>query len=93
MMFHHLVRGELIPVPSVEKAESWAATVVDAPQRNRRSILGSPSEVKAQVDDVAATFGADEMMLVNIMPDHEARKRSYRLIAAEYGLASPAQAA
>lgn len=93
MMFHHLVRGELIPVPSVEKAESWAATVVDAPQRNRRSILGSPSEVKAQVDDVAAQFGADEMMLGNIMPDHEARKRSYRLIAAEYGLASPAQAA
>ena len=75
MMFHHLVRGELIPVPSVEKAENWAATVVDAPQRNRRSILGSPSEVKAQVDEVAAFYGADEMMLVNIMPDHEARKR------------------
>jgi hypothetical protein len=49
--------------------------------------------VKAQVDEAAAFYGADEMMLVNIMPDHEARKRSYRLIAAEYGLASPAQAA
>ena len=93
MMFHHLVRGELIPVPSVEKAESWATKVVDAPQRNRRSILGSPVEVKAEVDAVAASYGADEMMLVNIMPDHEARKRSYRLIAAEYGLASTAQAA
>lgn len=92
MMFHHLVRGELIPVPSVEKALAWAADH-DAPQRQRRSILGTPAEVRAQVDAVAAAYGAEEMMLVNIMPDHAARKRSYQLLAAEYGLASFAQAA
>jgi luciferase family oxidoreductase group 1 len=92
MMFHHLVRGELIPVPSVAKAEAWAAAN-DVPQRQRRSILGTPAEVRAEVDKVAALYGADEMMLVNIMPDHAARRRSYQLLAAEYGLASPAQAA
>ncbi len=92
MMFHHLIRGDLIPVPSVEKAQAWAATH-DAPQRQRRSILGTPDEVRAEVDQVAALYGADEMMLVNIMPDHAARRRSYELLAAEYGLASLAEAA
>jgi hypothetical protein len=32
-------------------------------------------------------------MLVNILPDHEARRRSYELVAAEYGLAPAAVAA
>ncbi len=86
MMFAHLIRGELIPVPSVEKAEAWVGG--SAPQaRNRRTVLGTPSEVRAQLDQVAADFGADEMMLVNIMSDHRARRRSYELIAQEYGLA------
>jgi hypothetical protein len=33
------------------------------------------------------------MMLVNILPDHAARRRSYELIAREYGLDSLAIAA
>lgn len=93
MMFHHLVRGELIPVPSVAKAQSWAAQRGDAPVRNRRTTLGSPSDVRAALDQVASDYGAEEMMLVNIMPNHAARRRSYELVAAEYGLASLAQAA
>jgi luciferase family oxidoreductase group 1 len=92
MMFAHLIRGELIPVPSVEKAERWALDQ-KPPSRNRRTILGSPKEVRTQLDDVAGQFGASEMMLVNIMPDHAARKRSYDLIAREYGLVSEAKAA
>ena len=93
MMFHHLVRGELIPVPSVATAQSWAASHPEAPVRNRRTSLGTAAQVHAALDQVAADYGADEMMLVNIMPDHAARRRSYQLIAQEYGLASLAQAA
>jgi luciferase family oxidoreductase group 1 len=92
MMFAHLVKGELIPVPSVKTAEAWAADKAP-PSRNRRTVLGSPSEVRAELDRVAAEFGAQEMMLVNIMPDHAARMNSYALIAHEYGLASAAKAA
>jgi luciferase family oxidoreductase group 1 len=92
MMFAHLLKGDLIPVPSVETAEAWAAEKAP-PARNRRTVLGSPSEVRAELDAVAAQFGADEMMLVNIMSDHAARLRSYELIAHEYGLASLAKAA
>ncbi len=92
MMFAHLLKGDLIPVPSVETAEAWALENPPA-ARNRRTVLGSPSEVRAELDVVAAQFGADEMMLVNIMSDHAARRRSYELIAREYGLASLAKAA
>ena len=92
MMFAHLIRGELIAVPSVATAEAWVAQHGD-PGRRRRTTLGTPAEVRAQLDDVAALYGADELMLVNILPDHAARVRSYALIAAEYGLAGLAQAA
>ncbi len=92
MMFAHLIRGELIAVPSVEKAEIWAAQNSN-PSRNRRRCIGTAAEVHAQLDAVAADYGADEMMLVNILPDHAARVRSYELIAAEYGMTRLAEAA
>lgn len=91
MMFAHLLAGRLIPVPSIEKAEAWAAQN-NAPSR-RRTTLGTAAEVHAQLDGVARDYAADEVMLVNIMPDHAARRRSYELIAAEYGLAKTALAA
>jgi luciferase family oxidoreductase group 1 len=93
MMMHHLVRGELIAVPSLEKAELWAQTNTASPSRNRRAVLGSPFEIRQQLDEVAAHYGADEMMLVNILPDHAVRRRSYELVAHEYGLAESRQAA
>jgi len=92
MMFAHLIRGELIAVPSVETAAAWALASPQTPRR-RRTTLGSPAEVRVQLDAVAAEYGADELMLVNILPDHAARVRSYELVAMEYGLAGLASAA
>ncbi len=92
MMFAHLLRGELIPVPSVATARAWAEGR-EAPSRNRRATLGTPQQVKAELDGVAKYYGADELMLVNILPDHVARMRSYQLLSAEYGLAKMAEAA
>lgn len=84
----------LIPVPSIETAEDWLANNPAAlSSRRRRVILGTASDVHVQVDAVAAEYGADEMMLVNIMSDHAARRDSYRLVAQEYGLAQRAKAA
>ena len=91
MMFAYLLDGTLIPVPSVEKAVRWAAQNRISTRR-RRTVLGSPSEVKEQLDDIILQFGAQEMMLVNIMSDHDLRKRSYELVAKEFGLAKRARA-
>lgn len=85
MMFAHLVRGRLIPVPSVEEALAWLADNPLPPAR-RRTIIGTPDKVKAGVEDVAALYGADEMMLVNILPAHAPRRRSYELVAEAFGL-------
>lgn len=93
MMFAHLVAGTPIPVPPVEEALAWLEANPAANRRQRRTVLGTPAEVRRGLDEVAADYGADELMLVNILPDHAARRRSYELLAAEYGLAPTAQAA
>ena len=93
MMFAHLVAGNPIPVPPVEEALAWLEANPQADRRRRRTVLGTPAEVRRGLDAVAAEYGADELMLVNIMPDHAARLRSYELVAAEYGLAPAAEAA
>ena len=93
MMFAHLVAGTPIPVPPVEEALAWLEANPAANRRQRRTVLGTPAEVRRGLDEVAADYGADELMLVNILHDHTARRRSYELLAAEYGLAPTAQAA
>ena len=93
MMFAHLIAGTPIPVPPVEEALAWLEANPQANRRSRRTVLGTPSEVRRGLDAVAADYGADELMLVNILPDHAARRRSYELLAAEYGLAPAAEAA
>ena len=92
MMFAMLYQGRLIPVPSVETALAWRRDH-GGPDRARRQALGTAGQVRAELDGVAELYGADEVLLVNIMHDHAARVRSYRLLAEEYGLVQPAEAA
>jgi luciferase family oxidoreductase group 1 len=99
-----LRRGELIPVPPVEKAVAFleaegpsapgAAAGGSGGSRfgGRRGIVGSPATVRAGIDQLAAEYQADEVIIVTITYDHEARRRSYELIAEEMGLAGEAQA-
>ena len=90
MMLAHLIAGKL---PRIDTALGWLAEHPEASRRRRRSVLGAPGEVRRQLDGVAQEYGADELMLVNILPDHVARRRSYELVAHEYGLVATAQAA
>jgi luciferase family oxidoreductase group 1 len=91
MLFLHLYRGRLIPVPSVERAldflEQEGAPLGNLPP-NRRMITGTPAAVRAAIESVAADYGAEEALVVNIMYDHRARRRSYELIAQAFGLPS-----
>jgi luciferase family oxidoreductase group 1 len=85
MMFAHLVRGSLIPVPTVEQAEVWL-TANPLPPARRRTLLGTGAEVADEVKVVADLYGAQEMMLVNILPEHARRVRSYELVAEAFAL-------
>ncbi|MET0708455.1 MAG: LLM class flavin-dependent oxidoreductase, partial [Tardiphaga sp.] len=46
-----------------------------------RSIVGSPETVRAGIEALVAETGADELMIVSDVYDHQARLRSYELIA------------
>jgi luciferase family oxidoreductase group 1 len=89
MMFTLFFQGQLIPIPPVEKALEFLADQPPADPRapRRRSILGSPETVRRGIEEVAKEYEADEVMVVTITYDHEARRRSYELIAKEFQLA------
>lgn len=84
-----LTLGNPGPVPSVEEAleaakqpgaERWL------PALRRRSVVGSPGTVRAGLEKHAAAYQVDEIMAVTICFDFEKRKRSYELLAEEFGL-------
>jgi luciferase family oxidoreductase group 1 len=74
--------GQLIPVPPVEKALAFFAEHV--PPTGRRAVVGSPETVRTELERVARAYGADELMLVTITHSHDARRRSYELLAGAY---------
>ena len=88
MVFTLFFQGQLIQVQPVETAVRFLeehASARDALGRRRRMVVGSPETVKRGLEAVAAEYGADEIMIVTITYDHEARKRSYELLAKAFG--------
>jgi luciferase family oxidoreductase group 1 len=84
MMFTLFFRGQLIAIPPIEKALEFMAALPpsdDPFKTRRRAIVGSPDTVRAGLEEVAAEYEADELMIVTITYDHDDRKRSYELIA------------
>jgi luciferase family oxidoreductase group 1 len=88
-------RGEYWPLPSVEEALAYPYTDAEraAVTRNRsRLFVGSPATVMAKLEPMIAVSQADELMAVTAVFDHEARKKSYSLMAEAFGLAKRAVA-
>jgi alkanesulfonate monooxygenase SsuD/methylene tetrahydromethanopterin reductase-like flavin-dependent oxidoreductase (luciferase family) len=73
-----------IPVPPPEKALRYLEQH-PAPA-GRRRIVGSPATVRTGIEELADAYGAEEVIIVTITYDHEARRRSYELIAEAFGL-------
>jgi alkanesulfonate monooxygenase SsuD/methylene tetrahydromethanopterin reductase-like flavin-dependent oxidoreductase (luciferase family) len=48
--------------------------------------MGAPDRVRSQLIDMASQLGIDELMVVTIVHDHQARMRSYELLAAAFEL-------
>ena len=89
MTFTLLRRGQLIAVPPPAEAEAFLAADAragSAQRAERRAVLGSPASVRAQLEEVVASYGAEEAIVVSITHSHEARVRSYELLAEAFGL-------
>jgi luciferase family oxidoreductase group 1 len=82
--------GHPIAVPPVDEAlRSLAerAGSADAAPPGRRLVHGAPETVRNGIRAVADEYGASEVMIVTIVHDHAARRRSYELISEAFGLA------
>jgi luciferase family oxidoreductase group 1 len=89
MSFTLLRRNQLIAVPPPDKAVEFLkreGKSLNGARPGRRSILGAPEKVRADIETVASEYGADEVIVVTITHDHQARRRSYELIAEAFGL-------
>ena len=89
MAFTLLRRGELIAIPPPEEAVEFLAANGGAPagpRPERRAIGGSPKTVRAELEELVADYGAEEAIVVTITYDHEARRRSYELLAEAFSL-------
>jgi luciferase family oxidoreductase group 1 len=82
--FLRLIRNQpvelLEPVDSMDgRWSEWERAAVES--RLREAIVGSQATVKAGLERLAATTGADEVIVVTDAWDHAARLESYRLVA------------
>jgi alkanesulfonate monooxygenase SsuD/methylene tetrahydromethanopterin reductase-like flavin-dependent oxidoreductase (luciferase family) len=51
-----------------------------------RLVLGNPATVRAHLLELTEQYAADELMIITITGDYPSRRRSYELIADEFGL-------
>jgi luciferase family oxidoreductase group 1 len=88
--------GRPIAVPPVEKALRFAREQhlpEGVSAGGRRAIVGSPATVEAGLRALADEYGAEEIIIVTIVHEHAARRRSYELVAQALGLRAAAEAA
>jgi len=84
-----LYTGRPAPYPSVEEAERYpynAQELAIAQHAARRSVVGTPDQVRERLLAMAADYQADELVVVTITHDFKARLRSYELLAAAFEL-------
>jgi luciferase family oxidoreductase group 1 len=89
MAFDLLRRGRLVAVPTPEKAARYFELHPEGGEGEggeRRRLTGTPAQVRADIEGIAAAYGAEEAIVVTIAHDHRARRRSYELLAREFGL-------
>ena len=82
-------QGHYLPLPSPEEAAAHEYSPTDKAliARNRaRLIVGSAATVTARLKPLIESTQADELMVTTMIYDHEARKRSYELLAKTFEL-------
>ena len=79
------------PLPSPEEAAAYILSDSDRTRVERtrlRAFQGRPDAVGAKLRALAADHRIDEIAILSTVHDPEARRRSYALLAAEFGLST-----
>jgi len=90
-LFRRRIRqGDLRPIPTPEEAiaelGSGSEPTTASSEEWPRYLAGAPDTVRDQMVDMASVLHVDEVMIVTIVHDHQARMRSYELLAEAFGL-------
>jgi luciferase family oxidoreductase group 1 len=79
-----IIRGSSYPLkkPVKDMSQIWTAGE-EAALRNmtRVSFIGSPSKVKVGIEELVSSTGINELMITCNLYEHEARLKSYKLLA------------
>jgi luciferase family oxidoreductase group 1 len=93
LLGRRLRQGLLGPIPTPEDAlkELGGSSSLNAYDNGEwpRYFVGTPERVKDGLSELAYELGIDELMVVTIVHDHQARMRSYELLARVFGLGQP----
>ena len=85
-------RGEFSALPSPEEAMSYAYSAGEMARVERiraGAFFGTAATVKIKLRALAAEYGVEEIAILTTLHDPEARRRSYTLLAKEFGLTPP----
>src|SRR5699024_10854003 len=85
----HAKMNEDKRVPTIDEAKKYKYSEKDLKSIERlknKQLIGNPKEVKAQLEEIQTMYEVDEIMVVTITHSYEDRKRSYQLLAEEFGL-------
>lgn len=85
-------RGVFMALMSPEEAATHTYTEGELQRIERmrgRSLYGTPDVVGEKLRALAAEHGVDEIAVLTTLHDPEARRRSYTLLAREFGLGTP----
>jgi luciferase family oxidoreductase group 1 len=83
-------RGERGPLPSIEDALAYPYTALEQQRLEEildEMVVGGPARVRAHLERMALVHAVDELVIITLVHDPEARRRSYELLAQAFGLA------
>jgi luciferase family oxidoreductase group 1 len=87
--FVRRAKGEYLPLASPGDALAYPYTDADRERmriNRRRLFVGAPATVQQRLRPLIEATAADELMVTSMIYNHEARKRSYALLAEAFGL-------
>lgn len=78
-----------LPPPSYEEANAHTFTADEAAVTREdagKFVIGTPSQVKEQLNSLAEQAMVEEVMILNMISDKDGRHKSYKLLAEEFNL-------
>ena len=80
----HMALNLDTPVPTLEEAAKHRYSAEERRYvmgQRPRAVIGGPDTCRAALEEMAARYGADEVMVLTITGDYPSRMRSYELLA------------